>query len=372
MISPSFCGSYDPSDVTFLLKVIDLPATSLAERERRIQSGLAHYSEMVGNESAPSAEYLRVFYESIEREGPVMAERLAALASLIASRHSGPLTIVSLARAGTPIGVLLLRILRRYFLREANHYSISIIRDRGVDVNALRCLLEEKQIPASSVVFVDGWTAKGVIANELAAAVARYNNETGAGLSADLYVLADLCGEAGVAPSMDDFLVPSCILNSIVSGLVSRTVLNRDYIGPEDFHGCVYYSHLAPHDLSRFFVDRMMLELEKLDARMPVSSISVSLPSPEERQKMRQTGHDFVNRVLRAYNLPNPNHIKPGLGEATRVLLRRVPESLILRAPDIPETRHLQILAEEKNVPVLFDPDLPYKAAAIIKVLDNA
>jgi hypothetical protein len=253
----AFSGSYDPADVVFLLKTINLAPTPQAERERRMQAGLAHYSEMIGEEYPPSAAYLRVVHEAVERDGPTMAERLAALAALIAARRRGPVALVSLARAGTPVGILLGRILRRYFHRATRHYSISIIRDRGLDANALHYLLREKNLPAESIVFVDGWTAKGGIAKELAAAVQRYNRETGAGLLPDLHVLTDLCGEAGVAPSREDFLVPSCILNSIVSGLISRTVLHADHSGRGEFHGCVYYGHLAAHDLSRFFVDRI-------------------------------------------------------------------------------------------------------------------
>ena len=372
MIFSPFSGSYDPADVIFLMKVIDLPPTPLAERERRIQAGLAHYSEMIGEENPPSPAYLKVFHESVERDGPNMAERLAALAALIAARHHGPLTLVSLARAGTPIGVLLGRLLRRHFHRDTRHYSISIIRDRGLDTNALRFLLREQGLPASSIVFVDGWTAKGVIARELAAAVKHYNRETGAGLNADLHVLTDLCGEAGMAPSHEDFLVPSSILNSIVSGLVSRSILNPDHIGPGDFHGCVYYDHLALHDLSRSFVDRIMLEVERLAKATPIAAIKAEPLREEQRRDLQKQGKEFVGRILRDHNLPNANHIKPGIGEATRVLLRRVPKAILLRSPDAPETRHLRILAEEKEVPVIPDPALPYRAAALIKVVDHA
>ena len=42
-----FHGSYLPEDVTFLLKHISMPLLSIAEKERRIQSGLCHYSEML-------------------------------------------------------------------------------------------------------------------------------------------------------------------------------------------------------------------------------------------------------------------------------------------------------------------------------------
>jgi hypothetical protein len=367
----SFSGSYDPEDVVFLLKTIKLLPTPQAERERRIQAGLAHYSEMIGEEGPPSAAYLRVFHESVERDGPVMAERLAALASLIAARRRGPVTLVSLARAGTPVGILLGRILRRYFHRDARHYSISVIRDRGIDAGALNYLLRERNLPAESIVFVDGWTAKGRIAGELSASVERYNRETGAGLPSDLHVLTDLCGEAGVAPGREDFLIPSCILGGIVSGLISRTVLNAGHTGPGDFHGCVYYGRLAPHDLSRFFADRITEEVERLDRRSPVSAFKAEALSEEERRDMRREGRAFVERIVRAHNLPGADHVKPGLGEATRVLLRRSPGAVLLRSPDEPETRHLRILAEEKNVPILHDPALPYRAAALIKVVDH-
>ena len=67
----------------------------------------------------------------------------------------------------------------------------------------------------------------------------------------------------------------------------------------------------------------------------------------------------------------DPNHVKPGLGEATRVLLRRVPDRLIVRDPDSPDVEHLLVLAREKAVPTDTDPSLPYAAVALIKELDG-
>jgi hypothetical protein len=37
-----FSGSYEPGDVTFLLKVVDIATTDVAEKERLIQAG-THY-----------------------------------------------------------------------------------------------------------------------------------------------------------------------------------------------------------------------------------------------------------------------------------------------------------------------------------------
>lgn len=55
----------------------------------------------------------------------------------------------------------------------------------------------------------------------------------------------------------EDFLIPSACLNATVSGLISRTVLNDTYIGPNDFHGVKYYKELEQEDLSNFFVDEV-------------------------------------------------------------------------------------------------------------------
>ena len=55
----------------------------------------------------------------------------------------------------------------------------------------------------------------------------------------------------------EDFLIPSACLNATVSGLISRTVLNDTYIGPNDFHGFKYYKELEQEDLSNFFVDEV-------------------------------------------------------------------------------------------------------------------
>ena len=186
-----FSGSYDPADVTFLLKPVRLAPTDVAEKERLIQSGRRHYSEMISAENLPSAAYLAVFHRALERVKARFARDVLTLAARLAERPGG-VTLVSLARAGTPVGVLLSRA-----LGGAPHYSVSIIRDRGIDEAAVRFILERH--PAASVVFVDGWTGKGVIARELAAAVATFNARTGAGLDPGLWAVADLCGAAAVS-----------------------------------------------------------------------------------------------------------------------------------------------------------------------------
>ena len=238
-------GSYAPGDVTFLLKVLALEPTPISEKERYIQSGTKHYSEMISRERAPSAAYWRVFGEAMARNLERFSQHLLNLAAYLdESTLSGEVVLVSLARAGTPVGVALTRLLRTRFSREVQHYSVSIIRDRGIDENALRYILNCHA--ESRIHFLDGWTGKGVIAKELQKSVTDFNAKHSTGLPTQLLAVSDLCGSAAHSATFEDYLIPSAILGGVVSGLVSRSILNEQ-IGADDFHGCVLLDDLSPY-----------------------------------------------------------------------------------------------------------------------------
>jgi hypothetical protein len=355
-----FSGSYAPEDVQFLLKPVRLEPTPLEEKERLIQSGRMHYSEMIGVEMLPSPVYLRLFHQSLLRQKARFARHVVQLAGLIAAARTGPVTLISLARAGTPIGVLLARILRGQFERPVTHYSISIIRDRGVDETALRFILARH--PSRSVVFVDGWTGKGVIARELRRAVTNFNAREGSELPVELFVVADLGGVA-VAATAEDYLIPSSVLGCTISGLVSRSILNDSVLLHGDFHGCIHYQEWQSQDLSRWFVDTMMNTIESLTRE----EIRVKAVTDTERAELRQRNEAFLHHISARYSVRHMNHIKPGIGEATRVLLRRLPDRLLLRELAHEDIEHLRVLADEKRVPIEIDPSMPYLATALIQ-----
>lgn len=355
----SFSGSYRAQDVQFLLKPLALQEfVSVDEKERRIQSGQRHYSEMLSPEELPSESYLRVFRAACEANLERMAADCLRLAALIAARRGGAITLVSLARAGTPVGVVLKHVLAQVFGREASHYSVSIIRDRGIDRVALAHILAQGHA-AESIVFVDGWTGKGVISRELEQAVAACNASHGCAIDGGLHVLSDLAGTAACAASGDDYLIPSSILNATVSGLVSRSILNH-LVGPGDFHGCVYYAQFAPQDQSRSFADSL------LAAALARAAQGVPAAVPLDRARAAAVSRQYMADAQRRHGIADANLIKPGIGEATRVLLRRVPRLLILRAAGGADVAHLELLAREKNVPVEIDPGLPYHAVSLI------
>ncbi len=363
----SFCGSYRPEDVTFLLKrLAPLPLLDVAQKERLIQSGARHYSEMLSPEALPSPRYLEIFQQACAANRPQMARDCLTLAALIAARRSGPITLVSLVRAGTPVGVILKHLLQQVMGRgataadEVTHYSVSIVRDRGIDEVALQHILHQGHAP-ESIVFIDGWTGKGVISRVLEQAVGDFNQRHRLAIDAGLYVLSDLAGTAACAASSADYLIPSSILNATVSGLVSRSVLNAS-IGAGDFHGCVYYEEFAAHDQSRAFADSLIAEGVAQAARH-----SLPAPVPVDRAKVAAISTAFLNATMARHGITDVNLIKPGIGEATRVLLRRVPRLLVLREPEAPDVAHLKLLAAEKSVPCIVDARLPYQAVSLIQ-----
>ena len=352
-----FSGSYEPGDVTFLLKVVDIATTDVAEKERLIQAG-THYSEMLSDEKSPTADYLRLFHRALELNAPTMAQHIADLAVTMAARPGREVVVVSLARAGTPVGVLIKRALH-VLGRKSKHYCVSIIRDRGIDWQALDYICANHA--DTDIVFVDGWTGKGVITAELYHSVTAYNQSRGKRIDPSLWVLADLAGSATVAATADDYLIPNAVLNATVSGLVSRTVLSSLYVQPGDFHACAFYGEKRDEDLSRFYVDELTPHVFTALAFAKQTHWTAG-----KRRSLSQVSGAFVAAMMARYDAER-NHVKPGIGESTRALLRRVPDRLLVADPTAADVQHLLRLSDEKGVHIERIPDMPYRAAVIIK-----
>ncbi len=360
-----FSGSYKENDVNFLLKSIDLPFSSLEEKELLIQNEKKHYSEMLSLEEIPTSEYISIFYEAFERNKNKMALDLIKLAYLInIEKPENTIVLTSLARAGTPVGVLLKYILELYFGRKTVHYSVSIIRDKGIDYNALKYIIFDQKYLPEQIVFIDGWTGKGIIADELTNTIYNFNNIHNTQISSNLFVLSDLCGYAYAAASNEDYLIPSSILNSTISGLISRSILNKNYIDESiDFHGCVYYKNFEEYDLSNWFIDEILKSVNSLYNKNIVAKIN----SEPEKNILKKLSSEMKQKIQKEFNTTNINYIKPGIGEATRVLLRRIPDILIIKDKDCQDIQHLLLLANQKKVTIITDSSLPYKAVSLIK-----
>ena len=167
---PAF-GSYARDEVSWLLtdlSDVELEAPT-EEREEAVQSGGAHYAESLPIEYQPTAEYQQLFATALRESAPRLAHAVGVVTELVLDRRGPDVVLASLARAGTPVGILMRRWARFAHELDVPHYAVSIVRGRGIDEVALR-YLAAKHDP-SRVMFVDGWTGKGAIARELAAAL---------------------------------------------------------------------------------------------------------------------------------------------------------------------------------------------------------
>lgn len=368
---PAF-GSYAADEVAWLLTDISDAALEAPtqEREEAVQSGRAHYSESLPVEYRPSAAYREAYEKALVAGAGRVAEAVGTLAELVLRERGEVPVLVSLARAGTPVGILL----RRWFARfhpgresaAPTHLTISILRGRGVDVEALRWIAHHHD-PAR-VLFVDGWTGKGAIARELTGAVAEANATLGTAFRSDLAVLADPGHCTTLFGTRDDFLVPSACLNSTVSGLVSRTVLNSDVIAPGEFHGAKFYADLADEDVSAAFLDAVTAHFDDVHATAVARATALNDTALNAADRAPTwEGWAAVERIVEEYGVGSVNLVKPGVGETTRVLLRRMPWKVLVNPGAGDDVAHVRALAAERGVEVVPVDGLPYACVGVVK-----
>lgn len=353
---PAF-SSYTADEVGWLLQ--DLSEVTLEapteEREEAIQRGGAHYAESLPVEYQPSEDYQALFHSALRTSASRIARAVGTVTETVLAERSPRPVLVSLARAGTPVGVLMRRWAQHVHGLDLPHYAVSIVRGRGIDTTALRWLAAHHD-PAD-VVFVDGWTGKGAITRELAQAL-----EDFPGFDPRIAVLADPGSCVETYGTRDDFLIPSACLNSTVSGLISRTVLRDDLVGPDDFHGAKFYRELAPTDVSRAFLDAVSACFDEVapDVAEEVKELAAADRAPTWE------GWAAVERISEEYGIDDVNLVKPGVGETTRVLLRRVPWKILARRGAGTDLDHVRLLAEQRGVPVEEVDELPYTCVGLI------
>ncbi|WP_369388927.1 phosphoribosyltransferase [Streptomyces sp. CG1] len=359
---PAF-SSYAPDEIGWLLQ--DLSDVTLEapteEREEAIQSGGAHYAESLPVEYQPSEQYQKLFHAALDDSGGRIAQAVGVVTETVLAERSPRPVLVSLARAGTPVGILMRRWARFRHGLDLPHYAVSIVRGRGIDANALRWLAAHHD--PRDVVFVDGWTGKGAITRELEQAVEEFEKTEGvSGFDPEIAVLADPGSCVRTYGTREDFLIPSACLNSTVSGLISRTVLRADLVGPDDFHGAKFYRELAGADVSVAFLDAV-------SARFPEVADAVEEAVKElmaEDRTPTWAGWRAVERISEEYGIHDVNLVKPGVGETTRVLLRRVPWKVLARQGAGADLDHVRLLAGQRGVPVEEIGELPYTCVGLI------
>lgn len=348
-------GSYSPEDVHLLLRVLCVAPTGVEEKERLIQSGERHYSEIITQESAPLGVHKSLYEKTLAQNSDRMARDVEALALGVAERFTGPtIALVSFVRAGLPLGVLLRRSLIDQG-RDVTHYGISIVRDRGIDTVAMEVIIEKHG--AENIVFVDGWTGKGAISGELTRS---FENDVRFSDPLPLVVLADPCGKAWMAASSEDWIIPSGILGATISGLVSRSIWPND----EGLHGCVVYDHLHEHDVSVSFIEAIELKRKALSPCFPALPWLV-----DEKANLQKWTLSVIDRVAKDAGITNLNRIKPGIAEATRAVMRRVPDRVMVQSLADEDVQLLNLLTQRTGIEIeeVGDYIAPYRAITVIQ-----
>lgn len=354
--------TYSSEDVVMLMQDVKgrVPILDTAEREKLNQSGV-HYSEMLPLEYVPTDEYMKIYNESLKSLSYDTACAIAVLADKIVNRHGENTVLVSLARAGTPIGILLKRYIKLKYDFDVPHYSISIIRGKGIDVKAMNIIADRHG--SSGIQFIDGWVGKGAINNVLdeACEQLRQSDDKFKDLDSTLAVLTDPACVTDMYGTRQDFLIPSACLNATVTGLVSRTVKLKD-MTDDELHGAVFYEENKDHDVSYDFINTVAQYFDSVDAH----HFSPSIAEMDENFK----GIDEVREICKTYDIPDINKVKPGVGETTRVLLRRVPHVVLINPEaDSKYLAHILQLCKEKNIPTEYYNLKKYNVCGIIKTV---
>lgn len=345
-------GSYSDKDCIFLLKDIGsmVKEVDIDKTNKLIEQGI-NYSEMIPIEHPMSKEYNDIFLKILEYNCELLAKYIANMSESIYQEKGDSTVIVSLARAGTPCGILVKRYIESKYNITIPHYSVSIIREVGLDENALAYIMDRH--PNCKIQFVDGWTGKGSITYELRKTVKDINDKYGVELDDSLAVMADPAKIARIAGTREDVFIANCCLNGTISGLVSKTCLNKKFINKNDFHGAKKYENLVETDLSQYFIDKVSSKFDTIKGEI-------------QYYENNMYGDKIVAQISKEFNIPE-SKIKLSVGEGARALLRHTPKVLLIKNINNPDILPLLKMAKEQNVIIKQYGKTDYEVISLLK-----
>lgn len=366
-------STFQLDECIFLLENLTgkIKETSFWEKEKLLSNGV-NYAEMITKEMPITDEINAIFKSETQKYATRIAGLVGNISKKMYSCGKDRTVIVSLARAGSPIGVLIKRYLALHGI-EVPHYSISIVRGKGIDENALDYIRERH--PDGIMMFVDAWTGKGSITNELIKSINKYNLKRKTNIGTDLTVLADPACISTMAGTREDICIPNACLNSTVSGLVSRTICNEKFIADGGFHGAVYFDYLAEQDMTNFFLDTISKSFIKDDSIYDSYCIKDTVTDRlgmEGGRTISSIAENVLKHIAKDYPGIPLQKVKLSIGESSRALIRRRPYALLVR----PDAKHgndeglwfVMHLATQKKIDIVpYNHMGPYKCIALLE-----
>ncbi len=127
------------------------------------------------------------------------------------------------------------------------------------------------------------------------------------------------------------------------------------------------YRELAGSDVSRRYIDTVQTAFPAAAAE--VESRWTELLAADRTPTWE--GWREVQTVAAEFGIRDLNLVKPGVGETTRVLLRRVPDRILVGRGHEADLEHVRVLAAERGVPVQERDGLTFSCIGVIRPRDR-
>jgi hypothetical protein len=124
------------------------------------------------------------------------------------------------------------------------------------------------------------------------------------------------------------------------------------------------YDHLHEHDVSIPFIEAIEEKRKALPEQFP------SIPwLAEEKANLQSRALSVIENIAKEIGITNLNRIKPGIAEATRAVLRRVPDRVMVRSLEDADVQLLRILTERAGIEIeeVGESIAPYRAITVIQ-----
>ena len=302
--------TYSPDDVILQLEMLTaqnpkhFKMLPIAEKERLIQSGKAHYADFIQPEVPPTALQMAIYHEYLARYRHKIAQGIIALSDYIfrqpETQKQPQIVLLSLIRAGLPLGVLLKRHLAKQ--HPTHHYGISIIKDKGLDRTALETILARH--PQAAIYCIDGWIGKGAISANLRQSW----QQIAAHIPMQLLTLSDpTCDLSDYSPYGGDWLIPFGILGSPIAGFISRSL----YQAHPQQHAVYYYDQIAQHYTAETApFNHFVAQVEQVlpQAVLPDLSCEHKIPQKQLLASLAQ--------IQRQHRIADLNRLKPSIARS--------------------------------------------------------
>lgn len=163
----------------------------------------------------------------------------------------------------------------------------------------------------------------------------------------------------------------TCIHPTHILPINSQLVVSQeDYLDANQimFHinGAKYYQEFEALDVSNEYIETILSAYLKnkdaIDQEIKHHLANAFLNDEPDWQGMHA-----IKQIQTNFNYSTIHFIKPSVGETTRVLLRRVPEKILIHPQRQENLQHIFLLAKKLNVPMEGYAKMPYSCCGLIK-----